>query len=486
MFLIRAPLPHNDASAFLEPAFLLAKEGTLVGPSTQYIDLLYTKGFYSYTPVYFIALAGWINIFGMNAKALLAYTLSVHLVLLWFIWVLIRDRFDGTRLAALLGVISFFPTFYHGRAELTTLLFGALAWIALPVRKNLWRLGLAGILLGITLSATMPALGVSSVVAIGTYQLFHHEKSQRQRIFSFLILTTIAALTLVIIVGLVTQWQDGWGFAGAMWSSHVTVRGSALNVFPSLANLYAVFFCLIPLGILTLAPLILAVAIAWVKEDERWVKVAGFSYLIGFVAWFLLNKQYLLMQAHFAYLARPIFQASLVSSRRSLLRHVGIITALAFSIFYFYTVKASLLIPMLEDVDKHYSDVLHLAPQSGTIFATDGIYYPVLYKPHETISYEMFKNMNTWREYAEITPAAIREKYKDLYLKGPQEPQVIIISRWTLSQFGAPDPERYQVVAGEKEARTYKLLGQDVKLPKEALNPVIFVRIDKLDHPAND
>src|SRR5271168_4207370 len=48
------PLPHQDLNFYTEPAYLLATQGKLAGPASQYLDLTYQKGFYFYPPGYFL------------------------------------------------------------------------------------------------------------------------------------------------------------------------------------------------------------------------------------------------------------------------------------------------------------------------------------------------------------------------------------------------------------------------------------------------
>src|SRR5258708_29771984 len=66
------PLPHQDLNFYTEPAFLLAKFGKLAGPGSQYVDLTYQKGIYSYPPGHFLILAAWIKLWGFSADSLLA------------------------------------------------------------------------------------------------------------------------------------------------------------------------------------------------------------------------------------------------------------------------------------------------------------------------------------------------------------------------------------------------------------------------------
>src|SRR6266568_3183013 len=109
MLMLGLPLPHSDLSTYVEPALLLAEKGILAGPATQHQDLLYTAGFYSYPPGYFLLLAGWIKFFGPGMTSLLGYTHLVHSVFMFAAWLLLRLRFHATRLAAALAIASLFP-----------------------------------------------------------------------------------------------------------------------------------------------------------------------------------------------------------------------------------------------------------------------------------------------------------------------------------------------------------------------------------------
>src|SRR5262245_42451658 len=113
MLVLGMPLPHVDLSTYVEPAFLLAQTGVLAGPATQHQDLLYTVGFYSYPPGYFLLLGGWVKVFGPSTTFLLAYTHFVHTILMVTVWTLLRQRFRATRVATALAIASLFPLFHH-------------------------------------------------------------------------------------------------------------------------------------------------------------------------------------------------------------------------------------------------------------------------------------------------------------------------------------------------------------------------------------
>ena len=116
------PLPHQDLNYYTEPAYLLAKFGKLAGPGSQYVDLTYQKGIYSYPPGYFIILAGWLKLFGLSSDSLLGYTHLVHVGAMILLWIILRMRYSCSRFISVLVLLSLFPRMAHGRPDLTATL----------------------------------------------------------------------------------------------------------------------------------------------------------------------------------------------------------------------------------------------------------------------------------------------------------------------------------------------------------------------------
>ena len=456
------PLPTCDLSFYTEPAWQLAQSGRLCGPGSQHLDLTYVQGIYFYPPGYPLVLAAWLKAFGLSVLSLLAFTHLLHFVFLACLWVILRLRFGCDRWAAALAVISVFPFFGHGRPDLTALVFASLAWLALP--KHAW---LAAFLLGWSVLVS-PGYGISSSFVLGSHLLL---VKRQWRLLA--ILWGGGALTFAGVVAVVLTWQNAWLLGPVQFIVNSLERGRELNALPSLTSRYAVVFCLIPLGLLTVLPLVVIVVRA-VRRHELFTTQLGHaavSYILGIVPWFLLNKAPLLTQHHYSFLARPVFHGALASSG-GFMRRLGLAVLLLYTAFNFYLQKDEFLY-MIGDLRGGYRAVARLAIPAAEKLAVDSCYLPLLYSNGQTLNYEIVK-VNYWVRYRDRS-ARLLGQVPDVQ-QCPAEPGAMVVSACTLQRMGLPDPERYELRLGQWPFRRASFLGVSFPIPADPLEPYVFVR----------
>ncbi|HEV3258075.1 MAG TPA: hypothetical protein VG013_14415 [Gemmataceae bacterium] len=471
------PLPHGDCGAYVEPALLLASDGKLAGPATQHQDLLYRYGFYSYPPGFFVLLSGWIRLFGPGATSLLLYTHVVHSLLMVLLWALLRFRLRVSRLATALAVLSLFPVFNHGRPDVTALLLGVTAWLLLPWKRGLVRLLAAAFLLGCAVSVS-PAYGISSAVAVGTYQFCAPDQSLRERFLRTGCLASLAITTLSIILFGIIWWQSAWELAWTMWKNHVAIRGRELNTMPALASAYEIRFTLLPFVLLTLAPLAAALVYSLRRPSQRaTLLVPSICFLAGAVVWLLSNKAVFLLGGHFAYLARPVFQGCLASAYSTWLRRLGLLTLAAFLLVHCYYHRAMFVL-LCTGEDLHVpEDVCEFHLEADQVLAVDSQYFTSVYRPGKTITYEVYASLNRWERYRDMSPGVTRMFVGDLVSAQPLDPDIVILSRMSLNEYGPPNKSRYELVSGDDNIVPVRILGMKTGVIANPLGAVVYYRI---------
>jgi len=465
------PLAYQDLSFYFEPAILLANEGWLAGPASHYHDLTYVRGMYFYPPGFPLVLAGWIRAFGSGAGSLLAYTNVVHLFYLLGLWALLRLRLRCTRAAAALALLSAFPMFNHGRADLTALLFGVAAWLLLPRHLRVARIMAAGLLLGLAVLVS-PPFGISSAAAVGVYLLASLGEEGRRRILGFGLLAAIAVLTFVGIWATVLTWQGAWEYGIEQFAVNSRVRAAELNHFPAVSP-YLIVFGVVPLGILTLVPVGIALLPRWRRTDPRLWRT-GLAYLGGFVAWFVLSKAPLLTGAHHGYLGRPVFHAAL-GSARGLVGRLGLVVMLAFSVVHWYLQKDNLL-ALAQGYTGFEEAAREITVPPEAIIGLDSDVFPYLYRPGRSINYELMGDDYWRRTRAETSPATLAA----LGMTGcraPVVPDMLVISARTVMVFGPPDSTLFVSADSRRpQVELAHVLGRSVRFPRYPSTVYHFVR----------
>lgn len=473
------PLAYQDLSFYFEPAILLAKHGWLAGPASHYHDFTYVRGMYFYPPGFPLVLASWIRAFGFEAGSLLAYTHVVHLGYLFGLWTLLRVRLRCTRLAAALAIVSAFPMFNHGRADGTALLLGVLAWLVLPTGMAVGRLVAAGVLLGGAVLVS-PPFGISSAAAVGVFYLATADGPVRRRAGGFALLTSAAVIAFAGTWALVLTWQDAWGYGMEQFAVNSRVRAAELNHFPALSP-YLIAFSAIPLGLLTLVPVLFALLPMQWRSHPR-LRITALAYLGGFMAWFVLSKAPLLTGGHHSYLGRPVFHASLASARGWLGR-MGLLVMLAFAAVHWYHQKETVL-ALAQGFSGFGKEVERIDLPEGAIVALDSDAFPFFYRDGRSVTYELM-DFDYWRRTrAETSP----ETLAALGVGGcesPIIPDVVVVSSRTLMIFGPPDEALFVAADGvEPQVELATILGRPVRFPRDPAKLHLYHRRSEAVAPA--
>ncbi|MDJ1179464.1 hypothetical protein PJF56_11375 [Roseofilum sp. BLCC_M91] len=471
------PIAHIDLNFYTEPALMLARHGILSGPGSQHLDITYAKGIYFYPPGYALIVAGWIKLFGFSIRSLLAYTNLIHMLYLCALWILMRKRFNCTKLATSLVLISAFPMFNHGRPDVTALFISTLAWIIVPHQFKLPRMIYSAILMGLAILVSLP-FGISSAATVITFYLVSPHLRLSQRFKGVIILISIMTLTILSIWGFVFTWQNAWIFGPEQFMVNLANRGQNLNqiVLPPL--LYSLAFIIVPLGFMILIPL--GFTLYWYRcsLSSPLVQVS-LSYLTGFTTWFFLSKGPLMMMYHFSFIARPVFQGVLASFRKPI-RFIAIGLLVAFTMINFYYEKDEFLL-LASDSSEAYSmlESILVDIQPDKIAAIDSHLFPILYREGKTINYEIF-HTNSWKSYYDATsPKTLDLLFKNeaMPLK-PLIPDIIVVSEITLYFGDTSSLSGFRNVTDEEVViPELSLLGHTIKFPQNPLRAYIFERI---------
>lgn len=472
MFSCGSPVPHQDASQYFEPGILLAMQGKLARPCDQYYDLSYKIVFFAYPPGFSLIVAAWVKIFGYTERSMLSFTHVQHALLLTTIWILARSRFRASRISAALAVMSLFPFHHHGRPDLTSNLFAALAWWIIPVSGIGMRLLIAGILLGLSVLTSLH-YGSSAAAAVGTYAFIACNQSFIWRITRLSVLIALAVLINITIISLLLNYYDAWAVAYCQFTNHLQIRGSELNKMPLLFNFYMLRFCLVPLVLCTLLPLVLSLVIPS-QYTAKNLRISALCYLVGFFVWFSANKTTLLQFGHFAYLATPLFHASLLSAHSRILRKLGYASCSLFALIHL-NIESRDFVLLFENPRPAWDECRKIS-SGNLVVATDGAFFLSNYKLFNTISYESYRDANRWNWYRNLWPQELRERFDDVFRPGPQEPDVIIITTGTNEAYGPPDTKLFRRVDQVFPVRRYELFGIRTSHPTNYYHPVIYVK----------
>lgn len=475
------PLAHVDLSSYTEPAFLLATQGKLAAPASQYRDITYLIGGYFQPPGYALILAFWIKLWGMSIDSLLAYTHLIHSSYLLLLWVLLRWRFHCTKLATNLVIISAFPYFSHGRPDITALCLGLLAWLILPSQINYPRLTMSSICLGLSVLVS-PPFGLSSALAVGIFYVFNPGLRGWQKIKGSLSLIAISVAVFLGTLASVLTWQKAWQFGIEQFQVHVETRGSDLNTFPQPPLLYGLVFIVIPL-LLTLLPALIVLGVNRVSLHQPLVLVS-LAYLGSFSLWFNLSKSALLMSGyHFLLLARFPLHGLLASFKQNK-KYLFISLIILFTIINFYYYKDDWL-AFTSNPRNTYTQVKQI-PLKSDVLIVDSVFFPILYKSDKTLDYFVTIQDNSWQRYLTFNSKKVLDLLPNGDKTTPIEADVIVVSALTLSRTTPPDPQIYQLSSpANLNVKRLTIFGKTVEYPQNPLQPYIFYRINERSHYPN-
>jgi len=456
------PLPHQDLSFYTEPAFLLAKFGKLAGPGSQYVDLTYQKGIYSYPPGHFLILAAWIKLWGFSADSLFAYTHAVHAGILIILWVLLRFRYGCSRLISSLVLLSIFPRMAHGRPDLPACFLSVAAWLALPEEKNLGRLVLSGCLAGATMLVS-PGYGIGIVATLAVLMLATQRIPLRGRLRALMIWLFSAGSVFTSILATVLYLQHSWTLALVQFRTNAAIRGAQVNVLPDFHLLFTLIFSVVPFLLLAVIPAFTAALATW-RSPEHQLRNVSLAFLGGASAWFALNKSQLLLDHHYLFPAKSIFMGVFYSWHRfpAWVRAVPLLLLSAIG-FYYHKADFLYLTTPLRDAERTYAGRVHPAGE----IAVDSLYFTRFYTPGRTLNYETVDAEGYWPEYLAAIPASLQDDLLSGLQRRPAEPSMLIASAYTVQRYGELLHRSLACTVPLEFSKRLRLLGRNWNLPAQ-------------------
>jgi hypothetical protein len=453
------PLPHADLGFYTEPAFLLAKFGTLAGPGSQYVDLTYQKGLYNYPPGHFLILAGWIKLFGLSLDSLLAYTHLVHAGILILLYALIRFRYQCTRFISLLALLTPLSKITHGRPDLTACLLSITAWLALPEDKNWKRIVVSGALAGATLLVS-PAYGVGILSTLFALMLVKQEITTREKLLRIVTWGATAGMVFASVTLLVLWQQHSWTLAYTQFMSNLTFRGAQVNKMPNLGQ-YAYLFGILPFVVLAVMPAMIT-AIVTLRKPASKLRDVTWAFLAAAFICFMLNKSQLLLEHHWLFASKIVFLAMLCSQPRFPL-WLRVMPLLIISVSSFYLYKANFLYigkPLRSEAASFRG-----VPGNPETFAVDSLYFAKAYQAGHTLNYETIKVELFWPQYLAAIPSNLQDSLLSGLSRAPAVPSIYLLSAYTMALYGAPAEPNVSCTMDSQGFKPLQAFGRKWKLP---------------------
>ncbi|HET7108876.1 MAG TPA: hypothetical protein VFI38_18830 [Candidatus Acidoferrum sp.] len=453
------PLPHGDLDFYTEPAYLLARFGTLAGPGSQYVDLTYQKGIYNYPPGQFLLLAGWIKLFGLSPDSLLAYTHLIHTGILVLLYGLVRFRYGCSRLISSLTILSIFPKITHGRPDLPACLLSIAAWAALPSKKNWQRITLSGCLAGATLLVS-PGFGVGIIATLFTLMLVNRDTPFRERVLKVAVWGGVAGIFFTSITAIVLWQQHSWMLAYFQFKTNMLHRGAQLNRMPPLV-LYTYLFGILPFALVAILPAIITGAMN-LRRPGSDLRDVTFAFLGGAFTWFKSNKSQLLLEHHFLFPAKSVFLAVLCSQKKFPL-WLRVIPFLIITTCSFYLYKANFL--YLGQPLRQEAAEAKVKPSSDKVVAVDSLYFASAYAPGRTLNYETVQVAVNWPQYLEALPQNVQSSFFADLPRTPVTPNSYSISAYAAMVYGLPEGSDISCTGPAEKLAFLTALGRKWKLP---------------------
>ena len=462
------PLPNGDLGFYTEPAYLLAKFGTLAGPGSQYVDLTYQRGFYNYPPGHYLLLAGWIKLFGLSPDSLLAYTHLIHTGILVLLYGLVRFRYGCSRLISSLAILSVFAKIPHGRPDLPACLLSIASWVALPREKNWARIGLSGCLAGATLLVS-PGFGVGIIATLFTLMLVNREITFRERVVKVAVWGGVAGLFFVGVTAIVLWQQHSWLLAYFQFRTNMMIRGEQVNKMPQL-TLYVYLFGVVPFALMAVLPAIIVGAVN-LRRPGSDLRDVAFAFLGGAFTWFKVNKAQLLLEHHFLFPAKSVFLAVLCSQKQfpSWLR---VMPFLIISTCSFYLYKSDFL--YLGQPLRNEAASANVLPSHDKVIAVDSLYFANAYQPGHTLNYEIDEY---WPQYLAALPQNLQCTFLAGLPRTPTSPNSYAISAYAKMLYGLPRRADVTCTGTADKFGPLTVLGKKWKLPSNPFAPTICTAI---------
>jgi hypothetical protein len=456
------PLPHGDLGSYTEPAYLLAKFGKLAGPASQYKDLTYQKGIYSYPPGYFIILGGWLRLFALSPDSLLGYTHIVHFVSTVMLWVLLRIRYACSKVVSALVLLAFFPRMAHGRPDLTAAFLSLAAWVTLPEKANWKRIALSGCLAGAALLVS-PGYGVAIIATLVILLLLNARLEFGKRLEILTAWLAAAGLFFGITLSAFLTHQHSWTIAYVQFGTNMAIRGEQLNAIPDLRLLFTWVFSIVPFLFVAIVPALLAV-IWQSKNVSSQVRNVGLAFLGGTAVWFALNKSQLLLEHHFLFPSKSVFLGVLYSWPKlpAWVRLPPLLLLCAIS-FHFYKADFLYLGSPLRQEEQRYAAKVN----PDGVVAVDSLYFARFYRPGRSLDYEVAAIEPFWPRYRDAIPAFARGEMLAGLPDKPLEPTMLLVSAYTLSLYR--EEPRFNLSCRQPAffAQPLRVLGRTWNLPAQ-------------------
>jgi len=453
------PLPHGDLGFYTEPAYLLAKFGSLAGPGSQYVDLTFQKGIYNYPPGHYLLLAGWIKLFGLSPDSLLAYTHLIHTGVLVLLYGLLRFRYGCSRLISSLAILSIFASIPHGRPDLPACLLSIAAWIALPREKNWPRIILSGCLAGATLLVS-PGFGVGIIATLFLLILVNRDSPLRERALKAVAWGGVAGLLFAIITAAVLWQQHSWALAYFQFKTNVMIRGEQVNRMPQLI-LYVYLFGIVPFALMAVLPAIIVGAVN-LRRPGSDLRDVTFAFLGGAFTWFKLNKAQLLLDHHFLFPTKSVFLAVLCSQKQFPL-WLRVMPFLIISTCSFYLHKSNFLY-LGQPLRSEAADA-NILPSRDEVVAVDSLYFASAYAPGRTLNYETVQMEDSWQQYLAALPRHFQSTFLAGLPKTPVSPNSYAVSAIARMAYGLPTQANVTCTSTNDKFDSLVALGRKWKLP---------------------
>ena len=461
------PLPHGDLGFYTEPAYLLAKFGTLAGPGSQYVDLTYQRGFYNYPPGHYLLLAGWIKLFGLSPDSLLAYTHLIHTGMLVFLYGLVRFRYGCSRLISSLAILSVFAKIPHGRPDLPACFLSIAAWVALPREKHWPRIALSGCLAGATLLVS-PGFGVGIIATLFVLMVVNRETPFRERALKVAVWGGVAGLFFACVTAIVLWQQHSWALAYWQFKTNMMVRGGQVNQMPQFM-LYFYLFGILPFALMAVLPAIIVGAVN-LRRPGSDLRDVTFAFLGGAFTWFKVNKAQLLLEHHFLFPAKSVFLAVLCTQKQFPL-WLRVIPFLIITTCNFYLYKSNFLY-LGQPLRKEATNAAVL-PSRDKIVAIDSLYFANAYTPGHTLNYETVQAEEFWPQYLAALPQNFQSTFFADLPRTPIAPNSYSISAYAAMVYGLPGRKDVRCTSTVDKSDSLTALGKRWKLPSNPFAPTV-------------
>lgn len=455
------PLASIDLGYYTEPAYHLVRHGAIAGPAAQHWDITYREAFFPYPPGYVLALAAWIEAFGVSARSLLTFAHAVHFAYILLLWILLRCRLNATPLASAAACLSAFPYFQNGRPELLGLLLATLAWLLVPERFRVDRLVWAGVAAGMAVETSL-ITGGAAIFALAGYLV-------AQRRARWLIPFGLSAVAAFAIVYAGAVWHSGAGaLALEQARVHLSSRRASLAAGALGAPIsYAARFLLVPWVLLTLVPAAWAM---WSKPRAPRALAVLAAYAAEVCVYLTAARGLFLAHGSFSLLSRPALHGAIFSA---LPRWVAIPALALFTFLFAYFYKQDFYAPPGSRTTMERR-VAALALPADAVVAVDGCLYPYFAPRGRLIHYQTF-NWNNWRTYLLLTSPEVLSR---VAVREPDEPAYLVVCEGTLlTAAGAPDAAKFEEVDGQGEPPArLTVAGRPLNLARDPLRVRVFRR----------